>query len=121
MRYLGAVQPYGTGVVDLQNEHVACGSESAPDDVGSRRLAGAGELRSRHGVAAGGKDELDLVASIGCEGVWGKDESTFAGGDISDTDVSGVEASRILLMGPSSVQGGQRPTRRGLSKAAQIY
>jgi len=80
--HLGAVQPYGIGVVDLQNEHVACGSEAAPDDVGSRRLAGAGERGSCHGVAAGGKGELDCVASSGCEGVWGKDESVFADSDM---------------------------------------
>lgn len=84
MSHLGAEQPYGIGVVDLQNEHVACGSEAAPDGVGSRRLAGVGELGSRHGVAAGGEDELDFVASIGFEGVWGKDKSVFADGDLVD-------------------------------------
>ena len=84
VRHLGAVQPYGVGVVDLQNEHVACGSEAAPDDVGGGRLTGAGERGSCHGVAAGGKGELDCVASSGCEGFWGKDESVFADGDMMD-------------------------------------
>lgn len=84
VRHLGAVQPYGIGVVDFQNEHVACGSEAAPDGVGSRRLAGAGERGSCHGVAAGSKGELDCVASSGCDGVWGKDESVFTDGDLVD-------------------------------------
>jgi hypothetical protein len=84
VRHLGAVQPYGISVVDFQNEHVACGSKAAPDGVGSRRLAGAGEGGSCDGVTAGSKGELDCVASSGGDGIWGKDESIFTDGDMVD-------------------------------------
>jgi hypothetical protein len=81
VRHLGAVQPNGIGVVNLEHEHVARGSVAAPDGVGSHSLAGVGEGGSCDGVA-GCKGKLNRVASSGYNRVGGEDESVFANGDL---------------------------------------
>jgi hypothetical protein len=81
MRNLGAVQPNGIGVIDLQGEHFGCGREPAEDGIGGRRLTRIGEGGTSNGVA-GCEGKLDRVARGRGERIWSENKPIFANGNL---------------------------------------